>query len=74
MITLHQTIKVPADCRITVELPETAYPGSTVDMTVTISATKRITGKALARYVGVFKNSATFAHDALGIQNELRSE
>lgn len=75
MTTLHRTIKVPADRRVTLELPEDVRPGSTADMVVTIStAAKRTTGKALARYVGVFKDSATFARDALEIQNELRAE
>lgn len=75
MTTLYKTIKVPADRRVTLQLPEEVPAGSTADMIVTISkAAKTTSGKALSRFAGIFSDSATFARDALEIQKELRAE
>jgi hypothetical protein len=75
-MTIEQTVEIPADHRLVVELPE-YIPLGTADMEITILPRKKTgyhTAKSLQNLSGRWKNSPRFGRDGLEIQKEIRSE
>jgi hypothetical protein len=75
-MTIEQTVEIPADRRLVVNLPEHIPPG-TADMEITILPRKKTgyhTAKSLKNLSGRWKNSPRFGRDGLEIQKEIRSE
>jgi hypothetical protein len=73
---IEQTIEIPADHRLVVNLPEHIPPG-TADMEIIILPRKKTgyhTTKSLKNLSGRWKNSPRFGRDGLDIQKEIRSE
>jgi hypothetical protein len=76
MITIHKTVEVPADRRLTLslELPDDIPPGQ-AELHVTIfpfpSEPKSAT---LAGFAGCLKNDSSFVGDALEVQRAMRDE
>jgi hypothetical protein len=75
-MTIEQTVEIPADHRLVVNLPKHIPPG-TADMEITILPRKKTgyhTAKSLKNLSGRWKNSPRFGRDGLEIQKEMRSE
>jgi hypothetical protein len=75
-MTIEQTVEIPADHRLVVNVPE-YIPAGTADMALTIVPRKKTvyhTAKSLKNLSGRWKDSPRFGRDGREIQKELRSE
>jgi hypothetical protein len=75
-MTIEQTVEIPADHRLVVNLPD-HIPSGTADLEITIVPRKKSgyhTARSLKNLSGRWKDSPRFGRDALNIQEEIRSE
>lgn len=80
MTTIHQTIELPSDRRLRLDLaiPED-IPAGKVEVTVTVlpvekDAFKDTPYEKLRVFAGTFADSKTFDRDSVTIQREMRDE
>jgi hypothetical protein len=75
-MTIEQTIDIPEDRRLVLDVPEYVPPGM-ADVEITILPRKKTgyhTTTSLKNLSGRWKNSPRFGRDGLEIQKEIRSE
>jgi hypothetical protein len=75
-MTIEQTIEIPADHRLVLNVPE-YIPSGMADVEITILPRKKTsyhTAMSLKNLSGRWKNSPRFSRDGLEIQKEIRSE
>jgi hypothetical protein len=75
-MTIEQTVEIPADHRLVVNLPD-YIPSGMADMEITIIPRKKTayhTAQSLKNLSGRWKDSPRFGRDGLKIQEEMRSE
>jgi len=74
MTSLNMTIEIPADRRLTIDLPGDWPPGP-AEITLTISPTRLENQlKPLSELFGSLKESRTFAGDSTALVRGLRDE
>jgi hypothetical protein len=75
-MTIEQTVEIPADHRLVLDLPEDV-PSGTAEIEITITPRKKKsyhTAESLRQFQGRWKNSPRFGRDGVEIQREMRSE
>jgi hypothetical protein len=75
-MTIEQTVEIPADHRVVLNLPEYIPPGM-ADMEITIMPRKKTayhTARSLKNLSGCWKDSPRFGRDGVKIQEEIRAE
>jgi hypothetical protein len=76
MNTIQQTVIIPADRRLRLDLalPD-SIPAGQAEMLVVLSPSRTMkSGKSLLRFAGCLAESKTFAGDPVAVQKALRDE